>query len=140
MYMKKIISILMIVALSLLVSSCGKANEITDLWAEATYTENTEVGNGKKTVFVEVVTDNKSITFTVHSDKTTLGDALIEHSLIAGEKGPYGLYVKKVNGILADYDQNQTYWGFNKNGESMMTGVDMTEFKDGEHYEFVYTK
>ena len=29
-------------------------------------------------------------------------DALIEHNLIEGEKGAYGLYVKKVNGITAE--------------------------------------
>jgi len=88
---------------------------------------------------LEVVALDKSVTLTIHSDKSALGDALIEHKLIEGEKGAYGLYVKKVNGITADYDENQCYWGLNKNGESVMTGVDGVVFEDGDHYEFVYT-
>ncbi len=130
----------MIAILCFAVSACGNTDTNTDIWADAVYMDDTEIGSGAKTVLVDVVFEDKTVTLTVHSDKTTLGDALYEHGLIDGEKGPYGLYVKKVNGIIADYDKNRAYWGFNKNGESMMTGVDMTEFKDGEHYEFVYTK
>ena len=69
-----------------------------------------------------------------------LGDALSEHDLLEGEEGEFGLYVKKVNGILADYDIDKTYWGLYKNGEYLMTGVDTTEIADGEHYELVKTK
>jgi hypothetical protein len=130
----------MIVLLCLFVSLCSESEKNIDLWIDATYKEDAEFGNGAKTVLVEVVANDKSVTFTIHSDKTTLGDALSEHNLIDGEKGPYGLYVKKVNGIVADYDKNKAYWRFNKNGEGMMTGVDMTEFKNGEHYELIYTK
>ena len=138
--MKKIILCIVITALCFFVSSCGQSKDVTDIWADATYTENTEFGSGSKTVMAEVVADEKSVTFTLHTDKDTLGDALSEHNLIEGEKGAYGLYVKKVNGILADYDKNGAYWGFNKNGEGMMTGVDGAKIKYGEHYELVYTK
>ena len=48
---------------------------------------------------------------------------------------PYGLYVKFVNGIEADYDNDQTYWALYKSGEYMLTGVDTTVISDGEHYE-----
>ena len=50
------------------------------------------------------------------------------------------VYIKSVNGITADYDVDRSYWAFNKNGEMMLTGVDMTNIADGEHYELVYTK
>ena len=105
------------------------------IWDNATYTSDTELGTGSKTVQVEVKAEGKSITFTIHTDKEILGDVLLEHGLIAGEEGAYGLYVKFVNGIEADYDKDKTYWAFYKNGEYMMTGVDMTAFSDGEHYE-----
>ena len=141
--MKKTIKILVSLSLLLVLclnfASCKRNEAEDDLWANAIYKEDTELGNGQKEVLVEVVTPEKSITFTIHSDKKMLGEALTEHKLIEGEQGAYGLYIKKVNGILADYDINQTYWGFNKNGESMMTGVDQEEFKGGEHYELVYT-
>ena len=84
---------------------------------------------------VEVKAQGQSVTFTIHTDKATLGEALFEHGLIVGEEGPYGLYVKFVNGIEADYDKDQTYWALYKNGVYMMSGVDTTNIADGEHYE-----
>ncbi len=136
--MKK--SIICVLCLVLVFGLCACSKNETDIWKDAIYTENTELGSGVKTVIVEVVTPDKSVSFTIHSDKETLGDALLEHDLIEGEDSVYGIYIKKVNGILADYDINGCYWGFNKNGEGMQTGVDGVKIADGEHYELVYTK
>ena len=111
-----------------------------DLWANATYLEDTSFGEGAKTVTVKVIVEGKTVTFTIKSDAETLGDALIAHGLIAGEESAYGLYVKVVNGITADYDIDQSYWGFSKGGEEMMTGIDGTKFADGEVYELTYKK
>ena len=137
------ISLIMALIMCLSLSACSN-NEVaeleTDIWAEAMYTQDTELGDGAKTVLVEVVAGDKSVTFTIHTDKNILGDVLAEHNLVEGEEKSYGLFVKKVNGMLADYDKNQCYWGLNQNGESSMTGVDGVEVKDGDHYEFVYTK
>ena len=121
-------------------SEAGSAINRVGLWSDADYVEDTTFGNGSKTVQVEVKVGEESVTFTIKTDKATLGEALLEHNLIAGEQSAYGLYVKKVNGITADYDIDQSYWGFYKNGEYMMSGVDTTEISDGEHYELVYTK
>ena len=110
------------------------------VWANATYTEDTELGEGAVTVKVEVKAEDKSVTFTLHTDKTILGDALLEHSLVAGDESEYGLYVKVVNGMTADFDVDQAYWAFYKDGEMMNTGVDGATIADGEHYELVYTK
>ncbi len=124
-------------------SSSGVASVETqaeDLWADAVYTEDKTFGEGAKSVDVEVKAADKSITFTLKTDKENLADALLEHKLVEGEDGPYGLYIKKVNGILADYDVNKAYWGLNKNGEMLMTGASDTKIADGEHYELVYAK
>jgi len=137
--MKKSMSILMVIILCFSLWACGQSSE-NDVWSEAIYTEDTELGEGEKTVLVDVTAESKTVTFTIHTDKDILGEALAEHGLVEGEPGAYGLYVKKVNGITADYDENKCYWGFNKNGESMMTGVDGEEIKGGENYEIVYTK
>ena len=136
--MKRTIAFVLMLSLCFIFTACSQKN--ADVWADALYTEDTELGEGSKVVLVEVVAEDRSVTFTIHSDKKTLGDALVEYNLIDGEQGPYGLYVKKVNGILADYDVNKYYWGFNKNGEGMLTGIDGAEFKDGDHFELVYTK
>ena len=150
--MKKILSLVSVMlVISMLLISCSfvgtqgnngnsQAENQNGIWTNALYQNDTEIGEGAKTVQVEVKAGDKSITFTVHTDKDTLGEALLEHGLIEGDQGAYGLYVKKVNGIRADYDLDGAYWGLYKNGEMCMTGVDSTEIADGEHYEFVYSK
>jgi hypothetical protein len=106
-------------------------------WADAIYLNDTEFGEGSKTVNVTVKAGDDEVTFTIHSDERYLGDALLEHGLIDGVMGEFGIYVKKVNGILADYDIDKTYWGFYKSGEMMMVGVSGAEFADGDSYELV---
>ena len=110
------------------------------LWENATYRRDKTFGNGEKTVTVEVKAGDDSVTFTIKTDKDTLGEALLEHGLIDGDQGAFGLYVKSVNGIVADYDIDKSYWSLYKDGEYSMTGVDTTKIADGEHYELVYTK
>lgn len=138
--MKKVIKLILCLVLGIFLVSCGASNVPTDIWENATYTENQDLGVGEKTIVVDVLAEEKTVEFTVHTDKETLGDALLEHQLIAGDKGAYGLYVKEVNGIYADYNKTKSYWGINKNGESLMTGVDAEKIADGDLYEFVYTK
>lgn len=115
-------------------------DEYSAVWADATYTEDTVVGEGNTTFLFEVKVGANSVTFTVNTDEKMVGKALLDNGIIAGDDGPYGLYVKTVNGILADYDVNATYWGFYENGEYAMNGVDQTEIVSGAHYEMVYSK
>lgn len=132
---------LVVLALLTVISLVACADvEKTGVWEDATYTSDKTFGNGDKTVMVEVVAEEQSITFTLKTDKETLADALIEHALVEGEDGAYGLYIKKVNGITADYDIDQTYWSLSKNGEMLMTGVSSTAIADGEHYELTRAK
>ncbi len=72
----------------------------------------------------------------IMTDVEILGDALQKLGYIKGEQGPYGLYIKEVNGIVADYDIDGTYWAFYVNGEMSMKGVDQTEIVDGAIYSF----
>lgn len=135
--MKKVLSLVSVVlVVCMLLVSCNTV-EKTGAWENATYRRDTELGKGAKTVEVEVKAEDQSVTFTIHTDKETLGDALTEHGLIDGEEGAYGLYVKFVNGIEADYDKDGTYWAFYKDGVMMLVGVDGAQIKDGEHYELV---
>ena len=106
--------------------SCNKS-EATGVWENATYLEDTTLGSGAKTLTVEVSAENKTVTFTVKTDKDTVGAALIEHGLIAGDESQYGLYVKVVNGITAIYEEDGSYWAFYENGEYGLTGVDLTD-------------
>ena len=142
--MKKMIRSVVLVALVLsfvlCLVSCNEKIDAEGLWENATYRSDKEFGKGEKTVEVEVKVEEQSVTFTIHTDADTLGEALLEHELIAGEDGQYGIYVKTVNGILADYDVNKSYWGFYQNGEYLMSGVDTTAIVGGEHFEIIYSK
>jgi hypothetical protein len=80
------------------------------------------------------------VTFTIHTDQETVGEALTEHDLIDGEQGAYGLYVKKVNGMTADFDVDGYYWAFYIDGELAMTGVDGTAIEEGVTYCLECTK
>lgn len=135
----RMLSLVLLLVFCFSFASCTKT-EPTDIWSTAMYTEDAELGTGSKTLQVEVQAEEQSVTFTIHTDKENLGEILAEHNLVSGEQGAYGLYIKTVNGILADYDKTNSYWGFTKNGESMMTGVDGVTIADGEHYELIYTK
>lgn len=109
--------------------------------AEAVEVEATEVGEGATQFTFEVVDGEGTTTlFIVNTDKATVGEALVDVELIEGEESEYGLYVKTVNGVTADYDVDQTYWAFYVDGEYAMTGVDATEVTAGSTYSFKVEK
>ena len=56
-------------------------------------------------------------TLEIHTDQETVGAALLELGLIAGEESEYGLFIKTVNGLTADYDTDGVYWAFYIDGE-----------------------
>ena len=139
--MKKTItlSISLLLIFMLCLTSCNTV-DAEGLWESATHRRDMTFGNGAKTVTVAVKVEDKSVTFTVKTDEEYLGDALIAHELIEGEEGPYGLYVKQVNGITADYDVDASYWALWKDGDYCSYGVDTAPIADGDVYEIVYTK
>ena len=53
---------------------------------------------------------------------------------------PYGLYVKYVNGIKADFNVDSAYWAFYVNGEYALTGASFIEIKDGDSIKIAYEK
>ena len=98
-------------------------------------------GEGATVFYFNVVDkDGKETKFEIHTDKTTVGEALLELGLIEGDMGDYGLYVKKVNGITAVYEVDGTYWAFYVGDDYGMTGVDMTDIEPGATYAFKVSK
>ena len=138
--MKKVIkssvSILLAFVFVICLASCGAQVEKEGLWENATYLKDTELGKGAKTAVVEVKAGEQSVTFTVHTDKEMLGAALLEHKLIEGKDGLY----TKVNGMVADYGVDQSYWAFYVDGEMAMVGMDDSPITEGAVYSLVYTK
>ena len=93
------------------------------------------IGEGKTAFTVEVVQlDGTSITFTVNTDKETVGEALLELGVVAGDTTEYGLYITTVNGVTLDYNTDGAYWAFYINGEYASTGVDATNIEAGASY------
>ena len=145
-----ILSMMLIVAMALCTTGCGDEQETpmiggTQGTENVQGTENSGGDNSKSDVtvlgegqtqfsFTVVDKDGNETVFEIHTDKTTVGEALLELQLIEGETSQYGLYVKKVNGILADYDVDGTYWAFYVNGEYAMSGVDTTDITEGDTY------
>lgn len=108
----------------------------TTVVKETTASGETQILGVGNTQFMLTVVDDEGIEtqFEIHTDKQTVGEALLDSGLVEGDNGEYGLYIKKVNGIEADYDKNGTYWAFYIDGEYAMTGVDATDITEGSTY------
>ncbi len=93
---------------------------------------------GGNTAFNFAVTDGTGTTsyWVIHTDKTTVGEALTELELLSGDPGPYGLYVKTVCDITVDPDKDRAYWAFYENGKYAAAGVDKTSIAPGVSYTF----
>ena len=134
-----LLCMMLIVAMAL-TAGCGEKKQENNSSAGQEVSANV-LGEGKTQFnFTVVDGEGKETAFEIHTDKTTVGEALLELGLIAGEESTYGLYVKTVNGITADYDKDQTYWAFYVNGEYGMTGVDSTNVEAGATYSFKVEK
>ena len=107
------------------------------VWDNAQYTEDTELGEGAMTVSFECTAEEKTVTFTVHTDADNLRDALEGVGLISGDESEFGMYVKFVNGMSADYEADGYYWSLYVGGEYATSGVDTTPVTDGMNCAFV---
>lgn len=138
-----ILCIVLIAAIALFTTACNdnKTNDTTTTTENAVSTTEapkaTVLGEGE-TKFTFTVTDieGKETVFEINTDKKTVGEALLDLELIAGDQGDYGLYVKTVNGITLDYDKDGAYWAFYVDGEYATSGVDTTDIVAGTNYAF----
>ncbi len=131
-----IVLLLLLVAGMLL--SCGSTPSV---WENAIYREDAAVGEGGTCFTLKITAEEKTVTLTVRSDEATLASALSSSGLAEGEAGPYGLYIKSVNGIRADYNLDGGYfWSLSVNGTPSMVGADGVTPENGAVYEFTRTK
>ena len=97
----------------------------------------TELGEGKTQFrFSVVFADGQKKNYLISTDKKTVGEALTELGLIAGDEGEFGLYVKTVDGVTVDYEKDGKYWAFYENDTPAAAGVDMTDITEGTAYSF----
>lgn len=127
-----ILCIVLITAVALTAIGC---NDNKTTYDTVTVSDGAILGEGATEIPLEIVDgEGKAINVTVKTDKKIVGEALLDVKLIAGDVEQYGLYIKCVNGIVADYDVNGTYWAFYVDGEYAMSGVDTTDIVEGAKY------
>ncbi len=135
-----ILCMVLIAAIALFTTGCNENTEAPETTTSA-QAEVKVLGEGEnKFSFTVTDIDANTSEFEIHTDKKIVGEALLDLGLIKGEEGPYGLYVKEVNGISADFDKDGTYWAFYIDGEYAMSGVDLTEIEEGKVYSFKVEK
>ena len=153
-FSRKLLSLLLcmvlIAATALTFVSCGNEGKTDDTTVSETTSapdketekpQDNVLGEGNTSfIFVVRDIDGSEKSYTVKTDAKTVGEALLAVDMIKGENGQYGLYVKKVDGITADYDVDATYWAFYINGEYAMSGVDTTDITAGATYMFAKQK
>ena len=124
--MRLILCTVLIAVMALMAAGCGSKS------AETT-------APGVSFTFVVTDLEGNESTFDITTSKATVGEALLDEGLIVGEDSEFGLYVTSVNGMTADWDNDQTYWAFYIDGEYAMTGVDATPVEADATYSFVAT-
>ena len=131
-----VLCMVLIVAMALSMTACTNNGSEDAANADSAVEQAVE----RSFTFEVVDKDGNVTTFDITTDKATVGEALLEEGLIAGEVGQYGLYVTEVNGIVADYHVDRTYWAFYVDGAYASGGVDTTDVADGATYSFKVEK
>jgi len=125
----------------ILLPGCGNRADDRLEAALASDVEAQNIGYGDTTFRFEVLDLDYNVSvWYVSTNEETVGAALLEVGLIAGEDGAFGLFVSEVNGITADFSADNTWWAFFIDGESAMMGVGETTIEPETTYAFVLTE
>jgi len=97
---------------------------------------------GEKNITIEVV--NKAAESTVYelsTDAEYLRQAMDEAEGLTyeGTESEYGLMISTINGEMADYSVDASYWSFYVNDEYCNYGIDTQPVMDGDAFKIVYT-
>ncbi len=128
-FKKSFLSLLVILVLfaatALAFTACDKGGDATETMAsEVAFT-------------VEVTKlDGTTSTYSLRSNKSNLGEALIEEGMISGEDGAYGWFITTVDGEYHKWEDDGKYWAFYINGEYATSGVSSTQIAAGAVYSF----
>ena len=93
---------------------------------------------GASFTVIVVHADKTEKTFTYTTEEEMLGAVLEAEGLIESEGADDGMF-HTVDGEKADWNVNQSYWGFYIEGEYAMTGIYATAIEDGATYKLEYT-
>ena len=131
--LSKLFCIVLIVAMALCTIGCGTPS--TPGYSTDVIENGKTYGSGAKEFTYKVIDpDGNESTAIIKTDKNTVGEALLELNLIAGDQGEYGLYMTCVNNITLDWEKDAMYWALYVNGEYGLTGIELTEIENGAEY------
>ncbi len=97
---------------------------------------------GSKNITIEVVNKaEESTVYELSTDAEFLRQAMDEAEGLTyeGSESEYGLMVTTVNGEVADYNVDCSYWSFYVNDEYCNYGIDTQPVTDGDAFAIVYT-
>ena len=124
--MKKLVSMLLVLLMLFALTACVAKEEAPS----------------EAVSFKVIVTDleGNETTFEYTSSASNVGEVLVAEGLVVGHDADYGLYIDSVNGITADWVNDQTYWAFYINGEYATTGISDTPITADTTYGLTLTK
>ncbi|MDO5401664.1 MAG: DUF4430 domain-containing protein [Eubacteriales bacterium] len=106
------------------------------LFAGVYFATRPETAAGSKTVTITVVhKDGSEKVFTCHTDEEFLGPVLAAENLVELQDG----MVTVVDGELADWNADQSYWALYVGEEYATLGADEQPVNDGDSFKWVYT-
>lgn len=97
---------------------------------------------GSKDITIEVVNKaSESTMYELSTDAEFLRQAMEEADGLTfdGTESEYGLMISAVNGEVADYNVDASYWSFYVNDEYCNYGIDTQPVMDGDAFKIVYT-
>jgi len=97
---------------------------------------------GSKEITIEVVNKAKESTvYELQTDAEYLRQAMEEADGLTfeGTESEYGLMISAVNGEVADYSVDGSYWSFYINNEYCNYGIDTQPVTDGDAFQIVYS-
>lgn len=83
--------------------------------------------------------DGSEKVFELETDALYLGEVLVSEGIVEGEMGPYGLMISAVDGEVADWNVDQSYWAIFIGEEYATTGADQIPIYGGDVFKLVYT-
>lgn len=98
---------------------------------------------GAKEITIEVINSaDESIMYEVNTDAEYLRQAMDEAEGLTydGTESEYGMMVSTVNGEVADYNVDGSYWSFYVNGEYCNYGIDTQPVADGDAFVIEYAQ
>ena len=98
---------------------------------------------GSKKIEIDVVNDiGETKTYNVKTDAEYLKQAMEEAEGLSfsGDESEYGMMVTEVNGVIADYNVDQSYWAFYVNDDYCNYGIEQQPVTDGDVFRIEYTR